>query len=109
MFWKKSIEKLKGALAKTRKVLNTDIRELFKIGRKIEWDAIISGLCEYISDKQDFKAPKILFDNYSADVDIMVSEGVLTSDSRYYGFFHGSFFDYAFARIFVSNCGNVKN
>ncbi|MEN6554019.1 MAG: hypothetical protein ABFC34_14160 [Methanobacterium sp.] len=78
-----------------------------KIGRKIEWDAIISGLCEYISDKQDFKAPKILFDNYSADVDIMVSEGVLTSDSRYYGFFHGSFFDYAFARIFVSKGENL--
>ncbi|BDZ67951.1 hypothetical protein [Methanobacterium ferruginis] len=73
-----------------------------KIGRKIEWDAVINSLCEYLTEKQDFKAPKILLDNYSADADIMASEGVLTSDSKYYGFFHGSFFDYAFARIFVS-------
>ena len=36
MFWKKSIEKIKNALAKTRKILNTDIKELFKIGRKID-------------------------------------------------------------------------
>ena len=36
MFWKKSIEKLKGALEKTRKILTTDIRELFQIGRKID-------------------------------------------------------------------------
>ena len=36
MFWKKSIDKLKDALQKTRKILTTDITELFKIGRKID-------------------------------------------------------------------------
>ena len=36
MFWKKSLDKLKGALHKTRKILTTDITELFKIGRKID-------------------------------------------------------------------------
>ena len=36
MFWKMSIDKLKSALEKTRKILTTDIKELFKLGRKID-------------------------------------------------------------------------
>lgn len=45
MFWKKSLDKLKSALAKTRKVLNTDITVLFAIGRKID-DVFLSELEE---------------------------------------------------------------
>jgi fused signal recognition particle receptor len=45
MFWKKTLEKLKAALEKTRKILTTDIRDLFKIGRKID-DALLEELEE---------------------------------------------------------------
>ncbi len=36
MFWQKSLEKLKAALAKTRKFFTTDLSKLFRIGRKID-------------------------------------------------------------------------
>ncbi len=36
MFLKKSIDKLKSALDRTRKILNTDISDLFQLGRKID-------------------------------------------------------------------------
>ncbi len=45
MFWKKSLDKLKNALEKTRKILTTDVRDLFKIGRKID-DAFLEKLEE---------------------------------------------------------------
>jgi fused signal recognition particle receptor len=45
VFWKKSIEKLKAALEKTRKVFASGIASLFRIGRKID-DALIQELEE---------------------------------------------------------------
>lgn len=78
-----------------------------KLGRLIEWDAVLNILCEYISENQDLKAPKFILDKYSSDAEIMASEGVLTLESNYYSFFHGSFFDYSFARLFVSKKGNL--
>lgn len=45
MFWKKSLDKLKNALEKTRKILTTDVKDLFKIGRKID-DAFLEKLEE---------------------------------------------------------------
>lgn len=36
MFWQKSIDKLKSALAKTRDFLKTDLGKLFRLGRKID-------------------------------------------------------------------------
>lgn len=45
MFFKKSLEVLKSALGKTRKVFTTTVRDLFKVGRKID-DELLEHLEE---------------------------------------------------------------
>ncbi len=75
------------------------------LGYCIPWKQIINTLCKYMSDKQQqsLSAPKSILDQYLIkDVDVMISENVLIQEDNRIRFFHESFFDYAFARIFVS-------
>lgn len=74
-----------------------------RIGRQPKWNEVLDTLCEYMSSNNTLKVPEIFLDSYLKDAEAMTSEGVLFFNSKYYSFFHRSFFDYAFARRFVAN------
>lgn len=74
---------------------------------KVSWAKIICKLCEHMSDNQALTAPKALLDDFSTDARLMASENVLVFDGDYWSFFHEGFFDYAFARSFVSKEQNL--
>ncbi len=73
-----------------------------RIGHQVAWTQIIDTLCESMSRTRRLFAPKSLVEEHEADADAMASERVLVADGQQYRFFHETFFDYAFARRFVS-------
>ncbi len=67
------------------------------------WTTIIETLCERFTNTQQLSLSKEYLDKFpSAYLERMTSEGVLAFDGHQYGFGHESFFDYCFARIFIS-------
>lgn len=76
------------------------IRE--RLNRRVDWTAVLDGLCDYMSEYQVLSAPEEIVDQYRDDALAMTSEHVLTRDERRYSFFHEGFFDYSFARRFAA-------
>lgn len=74
-----------------------------RLGRPVTWAPIIDKLCENMNQTRRLFAPYTLLDEYESDAEAMTSEHVLVRDGVQYRFFHEAFFDYAFARRFVSN------
>ena len=67
------------------------------------WMAVMTKLCQAMTDSQQLSVPKEHLDDYPAQfVAQLASEGVISFDGRRYGFGHESFFDYVFARVFVT-------
>lgn len=66
------------------------------------WVQVVEKLVDYMSDQQLLRAPAAIVDAWAPYVDGMVSSHVLTRDSEQLAFFHETFFDYSFARTFVS-------
>ena len=67
------------------------------------WLEVIGTLCDGMTSAQQLSVVKEKLDRFSLDyLKHMASEGVLTFDGRRYGFGHESFFDYCFARLFVT-------
>lgn len=69
-------------------------------GNDSEWYEVIKTLSHYMSDHQATYAPKDVVDDWARTAEHMVSIHVLVDTGRDYRFFHESFFDYAFARVF---------
>ncbi len=68
-----------------------------------QWMDVIGKLCREMTDTQQLSIPREKLDSISADyLAQMASEGVLTFDGLRYGFGHESFFDYCFARSFIT-------
>ena len=68
-----------------------------------QWLEVIRVLCDEMTATQQLSVSKETLDCFSPDyLARMASEGVLTFDGRRYGFGHESFFDYCFARLFVT-------
>ena len=68
------------------------------------WQKIILLLCDEMTRTQQLSVLKEKLDQFPVDYLIqMASEGVLSFDGNRYGFGHESFFDYCFARNFVTN------
>ena len=66
------------------------------------WMAAVSSLCQALSEREAFAAPDYqLVDSYPAEAVAMASEAVLFMQDGDVGFFHESFFDYAFSRCFA--------
>ncbi len=67
------------------------------------WDNVIQVLCDEMTASQQLSVLRGKLDRSPNDyLDQMVSEGVLTVGRNRYGFGHESFFDYCFARGFVT-------
>ena len=67
------------------------------------WMGVIQVLCNKMTESQQLSVSRETLDAFSPNyLDAMASEGVLYYDGKRYGFGHETFFDYCFARIFVS-------
>ena len=67
------------------------------------WANIIQALCDEITESQQLSVTKEKLDQFPNDYLIqMASEGVLSFDGKRYGFGHENFFDYCFARAFMT-------
>ena len=65
------------------------------------WTAAVGCLSDELSDREALTAPSFVLDEYGEALNILASEGVVHVQNDRVGFFHESFFDYAFARAFV--------
>ena len=68
-----------------------------------QWLDVMQTLSDVMTDAQQLSVPREALDRFSPDyLAQLASEGVLTFDGCRYGFGHESFFDYCFARVFVT-------
>lgn len=68
------------------------------------WTDVIQQLCDEISSSQQLSVFKESLDRFPGEyVNSMTSEGVLSYNGKRYRFSHESFFDYCFARHFITN------
>ena len=68
-----------------------------------QWMEVVETLCNKMTSTQQLWVRKESLDAFPpAYVDQLASEDVLTFDGHRYGFDHESFFDYCFARVFIS-------
>jgi hypothetical protein len=67
------------------------------------YEAVIGTLANAMSERQQLTARISVLDadGLTADAEVLASEHVLVQDGQRYAFFHGSFFDYAFARLWL--------
>ncbi|MCK5346807.1 MAG: hypothetical protein KAR20_25540, partial [Candidatus Heimdallarchaeota archaeon] len=72
--------------------------------RKLQWSLIqpLTILCNWMSEWQKLSAPVLTLDIFPNAVGILCSEGLIMSSRGQINFFHESFFDYIYARTFVS-------
>ena len=68
-----------------------------------QWMEVIRTVCDEMTATQDLSVAKEKLDAIRpAYLRQLASEGVLTFDGGRYGFGHESFFDYCFARVFIT-------
>lgn len=69
----------------------------------IRFNEVIVAVATAISDNQRLSVSDALLDqtDLALDADVLVSEHILTRDGNKIAFFHESFFDYAFARLWA--------
>jgi hypothetical protein len=70
----------------------------------IRFNKVISTLADAVSSRQRLSVPITVLDgdDLSADAGVLVSEHVLVRDGQQVAFFHESFFDYSFARGWIT-------
>ena len=72
-------------------------------GAADRWKDVIATMCDAMSATQQLSVPKEGLDQFSLRyLDQFVSESVLVRDGNSYAFGHERFFDYCFARLFVT-------
>lgn len=92
-----------------------DLKELFdrywdakqnqvrlELGREPRWMDVVRKLSGWLSAHQTLAAPADVLDEAREDAMKMASASVLAFDGRRWRFFHETFFDYCFARVFAS-------
>ena len=65
------------------------------------WSDAVGHLSDELSRRESLVTPSLVLDEYGEALDVLASEGVVYVQNDNVGFFHESFFDYAFARAFV--------
>ncbi|MGY1937543.1 hypothetical protein [Nocardia gipuzkoensis] len=76
----------------------------------IDWVGITSTLVTYMSEKQTLTAPRPVLDEFPGEeIAALESEAVLVSDESGISFLHETYFDYLFARAFVTKGGDLHD
>ena len=78
--------------------------------RPDQWMGVIKKLSGEITSSQQLSVAREKLDEFQPKyLGSMVSEGVLTFDGHRYGFGHESFFDYCFARLFITGQASLAS
>lgn len=78
-----------------------------RLGGPAHFANVVDALSDWMSANQVLFAPYSLTDDWPGDASAMTSEHVLVRVDSRGGFFHESFFDYAFARRFIARGHDV--
>ena len=80
-------------------------------GRSVKWGEVVEAATRYMSDHRSLSLPASQLDTMGllADASALQSENVLIEDGRAFRFFHESFFDYAFARLYLDTGETIHN
>ncbi len=76
-------------------------------GKPCQWVDVIDRLCERLTAERTLFIDRPVLDGLQDTADVMLTENVLVLEEERIGFFHATFFDYAFARRFVSQRRDV--
>lgn len=69
----------------------------------LDWAGITAMLVGYMNEHETLLAPEAVLDNIArGEISTLVSVGALARDGHRLGFFHETYFDYLFARAFVT-------
>jgi hypothetical protein len=79
-----------------------------RLGRPPHWNQVVDLLCDELTGGFGASVDTIE-DVYREDVRFMASANVIIEENSSYRFFHEGFFDYAFARRFVSRGRDLLN
>jgi len=71
-------------------------------GKPCQWTDAVDRLCERMTDDRSLFVDEPILDDFRETSDVMLTEHVLVLEEGRVRFFHAAFFDYAFARRFVS-------
>ena len=71
------------------------------------WSDAVGHLSDELSRRESLVAPSFVLDEYGEALNVLASEGAVYVQNDNVGFFHESFFDYAFARAFVRSNGDL--
>lgn len=79
-------------------------RDISNKGYSINWNPVkvLTIIAESMSRKQTLSAPVTLLDDYNRAEEVLQTEGLITCSNNKLSFYHESFFDFLFARSFVS-------
>ncbi|WP_455356942.1 hypothetical protein [Streptomyces sp. SYSU K217416] len=76
----------------------------------LDWSGITGTLCASMSERETLQAPAALLDGFPRhQVRALESHGVLVRDAEQIGFFHETYFDFLFARSFISTGEDVHD
>lgn len=67
-----------------------------------QWIEVVDRVCDVGSQRQELSIPSVLLDELDQQAASMASEAVLNRYNGRTGFFHETFFDYCFARRFLT-------
>ena len=80
-------------------------------GRRVRWAEVVQTATSYMSEHLRLSVPAVQLDitGLLADANALESENVLVADDGAYRFFHESFFDYAFARLYLASGKTIRD
>ena len=77
---------------------------------QLDWDAITVPMVQYMNDHEVLAVPVSVLDGANRlEVGALESESVLVRDETRYAFFHESYFDFLFARSFVTRGNDLRS
>ncbi|MEV5910510.1 hypothetical protein ACWEGX_09660 [Streptomyces chartreusis] len=77
--------------------------EIERQAEALDWRGITGTLCASMSERETLQAPVALLDGFARQhIKVLESHGVLVRDGEQIGFFHETYFDFLFARSFIS-------
>ncbi len=80
-----------------------------RLGRDPHWVEVLQTLVDDMNTRATLRSPIELLETWEPDRDAMLSESVLVEDAGQVAFFHETFFDYVFARLFSSQGHTVRD
>ncbi len=76
----------------------------------LDWDAVTVPIVEYMNEHEVLAVPASVLDGANRlEVGALESESVLVRDETHYAFFHESYFDFLFARSFVTKGNDLRS